>query len=434
MGSKGTPVLDIDFIVQNPDAVRHAIEVKGVALDLDALIAAHVEMKSLLQQTEALRHQRNELSKQTGAAQGDERQRLIEQSRAVGEQLKELEPALRDTQEALRELLLRVPNIPSPDEPVGDDEEHNVELRRWGNPPTFAFQPRDHVELLELNGWADLDRIGKVAGSRSYTLRGDLMLLDLAVWRFAVDLLRERGFTPIALPALVKEEALIGTGHFPSGQQDVYKLADDDLFLSGTAEVSLNYLHSGEILSEADLPIRYAGFSTCFRREAGAAGRDTRGLFRVHQFYKVEQYVLSVADKEESARWFEALLANAEALVQALELPYRVVRTCTGEMGVGKVRMWDIECWLPSQERYRETHSVSELYDWQARRADLRYRGDDGKVRHAYTLNNTAVATPRLLIPLLEVHQQEDGSVRLPAALRPLVGSETIRGAARHAG
>jgi seryl-tRNA synthetase len=284
------------------------------------------------------------------------------------------------------------------------------------------------VELIEANGWGDFGRIGNVSGSRSYTLRGDLMLLEQAVWRFAIELLRERGFTPIELPALVKEEALIGTGHFPSGRQDVYKMADDDLFLSGTAEVSLNYLHSGEILAEAELPIRYAGFSPCFRREAGAAGRDTRGLFRIHQFYKVEQYVMCVADTDESTRWFVSLLANAEALVQALELPYRVVRTCTGEMGAGKVRMWDIECWMPGQQRYRETHSVSELYDWQARRAELRYRGANGKVRHAYTLNNTAIATPRILIPLLEVHQQEDGSVRVPEALRGYLGGVSLIG------
>jgi seryl-tRNA synthetase len=421
-------MLDTDFIVQNPDTVRRAIEVKGVDLDLDRVLDLHAESKSLLLKTERLRARRNDLSKQTGRASPEERERLIEESRAVGEQLKELEPSLREKQEGLHELLLLVPNVPSPVEPVGPDEDSNVELRRVGEPPSFRFDPRDHVELIELNGWADFGRIGNVSGSRSYTLRGDLMLLELAVWRFAIDFLRERGFEPIEMPAVVKEEALIGTGHFPSGRQDVYKMADDDLFLSGTAEVSLNYLHSGEILAEADLPIRYAGFSPCFRREAGAAGRDTRGLFRVHQFFKVEQYTLTVADHDESARWFESLLANAEALVQALELPYRLVRLCTGEMGAGKVRAWDIETWFPGQQRYRETHTVSELYDWQARRAALRYRGEDGKVRHAYTLNNTAIATPRILIPLLEVHQREDGSVHVPEALRGYLGGVSVIG------
>ncbi len=422
-------MLDIDFIVEHPDVVRRAIEVKGVDLDLDALLALHRETKAQLQRVEELRHERNVLSKQTASASGDERAALIERSRSVGQTLKELEPRLRELQERLQELLLRVPNIPGPDEPVGPDASANVELRRWGEPPSFDFQPRDHVELLELHDWADLARIGKVAGSRTYTLKGDMVRLEFALWRFAVDFLSDRGFTPIELPAFAREAAFIGTGHFPSGREDVYELPAEELFLSGTGEVGLNYLHSGELLSEGDLPVRYAGFSTCFRREAGAAGRDVRGLMRIHQFYKVEQYVLCAADREESARWFEALLANAEALVQALELPYRVVRLSTGDMGAGKVRTWDIECWVPSMGEYRETHSVSEYYDWQARRADLRYRGEDGKVRHAYTLNNTAIATPRILIPLLELHQSSDGSVRVPAALRPyLDGAETLGG------
>jgi len=426
-------VLDIDFIAQHPDVVRRAIGAKGGELDLDRLLAEHGEVKSLLQRIESLRAERNQLSKQTASASPEERQRLIEQSRAVGEELKALEPKLREAEERRRELMLLVPNIPGPDEPVGFDEDANVELRRWGEPPAFAFEARDHVDLLERNGWSDGGRVGKLAGSRTYALRGDAVLLEMALWRFAIDLLRERGFTPIELPSLAREAAFVGTGHFPAGRDDVYAL-EDDLYLSGTAEVGLNYLHSGEILSEAELPVRYAGFSTCFRREAGAAGRDVRGLVRVHQFYKVEQYVLCAADAGESARWFDALLANAEALVQALELPYRIVRLCTGEMGAGKVRAWDIECWIPAQGRYRETHTVSELTDWQARRADLRYRGEDGKVRHAYTLNNTAVATPRILVPLLEVHQRADFSVRVPVALRPYLGGVEVVGGRRLGG
>jgi len=415
-------MLEMDFIVENPDVVRRAIETKGVDLDLDRLLAVHGEVKSFIVQVEELRHERNVVSKQTSSAAAEERASLIERSRQVGQRLKELEPALREKQERLRELQLLVPNIPGPDEPVGQGEEDNVEVRRWGEPPQFLFPARDHIELLELHGWADMGRVGKVAGSRTYALKGELVQLELAVWCYAVDLLRERGFTLVELPALAREEALIGTGHFPGGREDVYKLADDDLYLSGTSEVGLNYLHSGEILSASDLPVLYAGFSTCFRREAGAAGRDVRGLFRIHQFYKVEQYVACAADKDESARWFDALLANAEEIVRGLELPYRLVRLCTGEMGAGKVRSWDVECWIPSQQTYRETHTVSEYYDWQARRADLRYRGEDGKVRHLYTLNNTAIATPRILIPLLEVHQQPDGAVRVPEKLRPYLG------------
>ena len=424
-------MLDMDFVVEHPDDVRRAIELKGVDLDLDQLLALHGEVKSLILQVESLRHERNVLSKQIPSAAADERNRLIERSRALGDQLKELEPALRDAQERLRELQLQLPNVPGPDEPIGTEEEDNQELRRWGDPPQFLFAPRDHVELLDLHGWTVGERVGKLAGSRSYALKGEAALLELAVLRLALDHLHRWAFTPIGVPSFAREEAFIGTGHFPAGREDVYALTEDDLFLSGTAEVGLNFLHSGEIFAAADLPVRYAGFSPCFRREAGSAGRDVRGLLRVHQFYKVEQYVICIADKEESARRFDTLLANAEALVQALELPYRIVRTCTGQMGVGKVRMWDIECWIPSQGQYRETHSNSELYDWQARRTDLRYRGEDGKVRHAYTLNNTAIATPRILVPLLEVHQQADGTVRVPPALRPYLDGLAALGAPR---
>ena len=417
----------MDVLVEQPDAVRRAIELKAVDLDLDQLLALHDQVKALLGQLEELRRERNVLSKQTASAADDERAALIERSRQIGGTLKEREPHLRDQQAQLNQLLLLVPNIPGPDEPIGRDDDDNVELRRWGEPPKFTFQARDHVELLELHDWADLERSGRVAGSRTYALKGAMVRLELALWRFAADFMEERGFTLIDLPSFAREAAFIGTGHFPGGREEVYQL-DEDLYLSGTAEVGLNYLHSGEILAASDLPIRYAGFSTCFRREAGAAGREMRGLVRVHQFYKVEQYVICAADREESARWFDTLLANGEALVQALELPYRVVRTCTGAMGAGKIRMWDIECWVPSQEVYRETHSVSEIYDWQARRSNLRYRDEDGTVRFAFTLNNTAIATPRILVPLLEVHQQADGTVRVPERLRPYLGDAELLG------
>jgi len=415
----------MDFIAANPDVVKRAIEVKGIDFDLGELLAAHAESKRLILQVDQLRHKRNVLSKQIPSTPEAERPQIIAESKGIGEQLKELEPALREKQERLEQLLLRVPNIPGPDEPVGPGEESNVEVRRWGEPPQFSFQPRDHLELLELHDWNEPERAGKLAGSRSYALKGQAALLELALWRFAVDSLVQRGFTLINMPSLAREAAFVGTGHFPAGREDVYQV-EDDLYLSGTAEVGLNYLHSGEILAATELPKQYCGFSPCFRREAGAAGRDVRGLIRVHQFNKVEQYVMCPADEEASARWFDTLLANAEAILQALELPYRIVKLSTGEMGMGKVRAWDIECWIPTQQRYRETHTVSELYDWQARRADLRYRDEDGKVRHAYTLNNTAIATPRIIVPLLEVHQREDGSVGVPEALRPYLGVEVL--------
>jgi seryl-tRNA synthetase len=419
-------VLDIDFIVANPDVVRRAIEVKGIDLDLDDLLFAHAASKKQIVEVEELRHKRNVLSKQIPSTDPAERPALIAESKQIGERLKDLEPVLREMQERIEQLMLRVPNIPGSDEPVGPDDESNVEVRRVADPPKFSFQPRDHIELLEMHDWAEPERAGKLAGSRSYALKGAAARLEITLWRFAIDFLTERGFTLITMPSLAREAAFTGTGHFPAGREDVYQV-EEDIFLSGTAEVGLNYLHSGEILAAADLPKQYCGFSPCFRREAGAAGRDVRGLIRVHQFYKVEQYIMCRADVEESAGWFNTLLANAEALLQALELPYRIVKLSTGEMGMGKVRAWDIESWIPSQEVYRETHTVSELYDWQARRADLRYRDADGKVRHAYTLNNTAIATPRILVPFLEVHQQEDGSIHVPAALWSALGAEVLR-------
>ena len=420
-------MLDMDFIVQNPAVVKHAIDVKNVDLDLEMVLAKYGDVKALLTEVEELRRDRNVLSKQAGKADPSEREELIAQSREVGAKLKEIEPNLRERQDELRELLLRVPNIPGEEEPIGPDEESNVELRTWGEKPEFGFEARDHVDLMELHGWA-VPTIGNLAGSRSYALRGELALLEMSLWRFAIDYMVKQGFTPMALPSFAREAAFVGTGHFPGSREEVYQL-EDDLFLAGTAEVGLNYIRSGQVLSPTDLPVKDAGFSSCFRREAGAAGKDVRGLLRVHQFYKVEQYVCCLPDEGESNRWFEALLANAEGIVQALELPYRVIRLSTGEMGAGKVRMWDIECWLPAAGEYRETHSVSEFYDWQARRADLRYRDEEGTVRYLYTLNNTAIATPRILAQLLEVHQQEDGTVHVPAALRPYLGGIEALGA-----
>lgn len=421
-------MLDLTFIREHPEIVAQAIKEKHVDLDLNQLLATDLDVRTMKQQVEALRTERNRISKQMAKASPEERVVLQERGREIGETLKELNPQLRELEEKLHQLLLRVPNIPSRNEPVGEGEKDNVELRQHGTIPVFGFPIRDSIQLLEMHNWVEFSRASKIAGPRSYMLKGQAVYLEMALWHMALDLLTARGFTPITVPSFVREEELIGTGHFPLGREDVYYMPKDDLYLSGTAEVGLNYLHNGEILSEEDLPILYAGFSSAFRREAGSAGRDIRGLIRVHQFYKVEQYVLCRHDREESASFFLSLLENAETLVQELEIPYRVIRTSTGDMGLGKVRMWDIECWIPSLETYRETHSVSELYDWQARRTNLRYRDAEGHVQFCFTLNNTAIATPRILVPLLENHQQADGSIYIPVALRPYLGGLEILG------
>jgi seryl-tRNA synthetase len=277
-----------------------------------------------------------------------------------------------------------------------------------------------------MNDWADLSRITQVAGSRMYALKGRLALLEQALMFWAQQIIAADGFTLMTVPSLAKPQAFVGTGHFPGHEEEAYEVPKDGLYLAGTGEIALTSLHSGEILEAAQLPILYAGYSPCFRREAGSAGRDVRGLLRVHQFYKLEQYVICEDDEAQSERWHERLLANAERLLKGLEIPYQVVETSTGDMGLGKYRMNDIESWVPSLGKYRETHSCSTLHDWQARRANLRWRDGERKVRFVHTLNNTALASPRILVPLLENHQLEDGRVRLPEALRGLMGGEYL--------
>ena len=299
-------------------------------------------------------------------------------------------------------------------------------IRTWGTPPEFDFEPLDHVDLLEKRGWADFARARKVAGERAYALTSELVLLERAVHSYAIDLLRAKDFTIVSVPSLVRQDALIGTGMFPAHREEIYAIPADDLYLAGTAEVALVGFHGDEILDHKRLPIRYAGISPCFRREAGSAGRDVRGLLRVHQFEKVEQFVICAADDEESDRWHAELLGTAEQLLQAFGLAYEVVECATGDMGAGKYRMNDINTWMPSLGAYRETHSCSSLHDWQARRANVRYRDSEGAVRFTYTLNNTAVATPRILAALVENFQTHDARVRVPAVLRPYLGGAEL--------
>jgi len=419
-------MLDLAFLRQNRDLVARAAEQKNVAIDLDALLALDGEVRGAKTEIERLRAERNAISAGFKTAAPDEKADLGRRAKEAGAQASALEADLGDKEAALRDLLLRLPNIPYEGAPVGPDENSNIVVRTEGTVPEFGFTPRDHVELCEMNGWADLSRIVQVAGSRQYCLKGRLAILETVLMSWALQKLDAAGFTPITVPALVREDAFVRQGQFPGHREETYQLPNDDLWLAGTAEVALTSLHSGEILDLSNGPLLYAGYSPCFRREAGSAGRDVRGLLRVHQFYKVEQYVICPADDAVSAEWHARLLALAEELLTDLEIPYQVIETSTGDMGLGKYRMNDIESWVPSLAKYRETHSCSTLHDWQARRANLRYRDADGKVRFAHTLNNTALASPRILVPLLENHQQEDGRVRLPRALQLLMGGEFL--------
>ncbi len=421
-------MLDLKFIRENPGEVRRAAEVKRVTLDLDELLRVDRELLALKQRVEAMQAERNVNAKLVPKATSDERPALIQKGKDLGESLKALEPELRAHEDALKQLLLRVPQIPHSSVPVGKDDSENVELRREGQLPAFGFEPKDHVALLEQHGWADPERVARVSGSRSYLLKGEGARLEWAILTLALDLLQERGFEMLSTTALVRPETFVGSGHFPGGEDQVYKIEGDELMLAGTSEVPVNSLYAGEILAGETLPLRYAGYSSAFRSEAGSAGRDVRGLIRVHEFKKVEQYVLMQADEEAALGMFAAILGNAEAILHSLELPYRVVQNCTGDMGAGKVLMYDIEAWVPSENLYRETHSCSYLGDWQARRTGLRYRDEEGKIHFAYTLNNTGIAAPRILVPFLENHQQADGRIKIPAALRSYLGGKEFLG------
>ena len=421
-------MVDLKFIRENAEAVKKAIQLKRVSLNLDDLLRADQELLALKKQSQALNEEKNaNAAKMKGATPAD-REAIIARGRELNKEIESLKPAVELAEQRLLQLQYLVPLIPSPESPIGPDDTGNVEVKRWGKKPEFSFKPKDHVELINMHGWADMERIAKVAGSRSYALKGDLVLIENALLRYGLDKLASKGFTLISVPAMAREFAFIGAGQFPTGKEQVYHLQEDDIYLAGTSEVPVNALHAGEILNESDLPIMYGGISPCFRREAGSAGRDVRGLIRVHQFNKVEQYILCKNDPAESAKHHKMLLETSEEILQDLGLHYRVVEVCTGDMGAGKFRMFDIESWVPSENVFRETHSCSSLHDWQARRTNLRYRDSEGTVKFVHTLNNTAVATPRLLVPFLEQLQQADGTIAIPEKLRPHLLGKAVLG------
>jgi seryl-tRNA synthetase len=417
-------MLDRRFIRDNPEAVKAAVRVKGIDLDVDELLRLDQSSRELQRELDEAQTQRKSFAREFARADEATREKLKAEHEEQDLHLKSVREQLTGVNERLQALLLRTPMVPWTGAPVGD-ESANVTIRTWGEQPAFDFEPKDHVELLESRDWAEFSRARKASGERAYALKGEMVLLERAMLSYALDYLIELGLMPISVPALVREEPLIGNGQFPAHREETYAIPADDLYLAGTAEVALVGLHAGEILDAKALPIRYAGISPCFRREAGSAGRDVRGLLRVHQFEKVEQFVICRADDEESDQWHAELLDAAEHLLQGLGLAYQVVEISTGDMGAGKYRMNDIETWMPSLGAYRETHSCSSLHDWQARRASIRYRDTDGTVKFAYTLNNTAIATPRLLAALVENYQTADQKVRIPKVLRPYLGGRT---------
>ncbi len=417
-------MIDLEEVKRQQANYRKAILSKRIPLDFDTLLRVAEERRTARRVVDDLRRERNKITALVAA--GTARAENIEKGRAVGEKLKAEEAQLFELEKSYRKLAALLPGIPAPEVPEGETDADNVEVRKHGIPRVFDFEFRDHLELTALHKMANFGGAREIAGSRAYALMGIGALLENAVLQFALTHIVKKGFTAVLPPLLVNETAMFGTGYFPLGEDSAYHLEKDNLFLTGTSEVGAVAIHANETVNQVDFPLRYVGISPCFRREAGAAGRDTKGFYRVHQFQKVEQVVFCSNDPEVSRVEHDALLQNAEEIVQALELPYRVVAVCTGDMGLGQVRKHDIETWMPSRNSYGETHSCSTFHDFQARRLNIHYRDADGKKHFVHTLNNTAIASPRILIALLENHQNKDGTINVPKALRPYLGGTEL--------
>ena len=427
-------MLDIQFIRENPEKVKKAIVDKQLPPRVntevvDRILELDEKRRKLIMETEIIRRERNELSEKLKKSRNETDKQL---GRELKKKLGEVEPELKRTEDGLGELMLTVPGVPAEDVPIGKNEKDNVTVRTWGEKPKFDFEMKDHIELGTTLDILDLDRGTKVAGFRGYYLKNQGVMMHMGLMRYGMDKLISKGFTPMVPPVLDLPRALVNTGHFPWGEVDVYKTFDDReeenvRYLAGTAEVPLVSYHQDEVLEEKELPKKYAGWSPCFRREIGSYGKDTRGIYRIHEFMKIEQVVLDTADFRKSLEWLEDLVAISEEVLQELELPYRVMLMCTGEMGEPQYRKYDIETWMPGRNNYGETHSASAMLDFQARRANVRYKAKDGTTKFVHMLNNTMLASPRILIALWENHQQKDGSIRIPTVLRPYVGFDTIK-------
>lgn len=419
-------MLDIKFIRENVDIVKMAATKKKITIDIDRLVSVDDSRKEIMQRLEARKAEQNKVSEGIPTAtEPTVRQDLITQMQALKAEIQADGEALKPVMEEWQSLMLQVPNIPDMTVPDGVSDADNEEIKTWGEQTDFPFEAKDHVELMLKHNMVDFERGAKVHGFRGYYLLGDGARLSWAIWNYANDFFQAKGFTPIIPPTIVRKANLYGTGHLPNEADDVYKTQDED-YLVGTSEVSVMGFHADEILEPTEFPIKYLGFSPCYRREAGSHGKDTRGLIRVHEFYKLEQVVLCEASHEESVRLHEELNRNTEEFIESLNIPYHTVLNCGGDLGQGQVKKYDIELWVPGEKTYREISSASYFHDFQTRRFNIRYRGIDGKVRYAHSLNCTAIPTPRILVSLVENFQQADGSIKIPEVLRPYFGKEQI--------
>ena len=419
-------MLDIKFIRENPDIVKNACRVKCFDDPTDEILALDARVRELKTITQTMTAEKNRITREIPNA--TDKAPLIARSKEISAEIAADMAELDEKQEKLNDLMHRVPQIPSPDAPIGRDDSDNVEVRRVGTPREFDFTPRAQWDLLDMNNWWAPEKIAGICGTRTYALMGEAAELELAIETYVIQKLSQKGFRFVECPSITKPQTIFNAGHFMGSDlsvmdNDVFMLTGTDRCLAGTAEIILNSLHSGDVLNEKDLPLKYAGFSPCFRKEAGAAGRDTRGLVRFHQFNKVEQYIYCTP--EQSDEMHEHILNNLCEVMEDLELPYRVIANSTGDMGFNKVKMNDVEAWFPSENAYRELGSCSSIGQFQARRTNTRYRASDGSMQFCATLNNTGIALPRALVPVIENHQNADGSVNIPKKLQPLMGGRT---------
>jgi seryl-tRNA synthetase len=421
-------MLDIKFIRENKDIVKEGARKKHIDFDVERLIVVDTERRELITSIESKKAEQNKVSQEiTSTPDQTHRNTLIENMRVLKESMKNLEDKLTEVMKEWQTLMVAVPNIPDMSVPEGATDEENVEVKTWGDIPKFDFEPKHHIDLMLQHDMVDLERGTKVAGFRGYFLKNEAVQLHFALWQYIVVSFTKQGFNLMMVPSLVRRETLLGTGYIPQGEDDLYKTQDGD-YLAGTGEVATMSYYSGEILEAKDLPKKILAFSPCFRREAGTHGKDTRGLIRVHEFFKWEQVILCEASHTESVKFHEELTENSEKLVQALGIPYHVVLICGGDLGLGQVKKYDIECWVPSENKYRETHSASYFHDYQTRRLNIRYRDQEGNMKFVHSLNNTAAATPRLLVSIIENYQQADGTIKIPEVLRPYMGGREYIG------
>jgi seryl-tRNA synthetase len=419
-------MLDIKFIRENKDVVALGAKKKHVNIDVNELIAADDKRRELLTSIEKKRAEQNAVSEKVARAGDNERAALIESMKHLKAGLQEEEDRLKEIMKTWQALMLQVPNIPDMSVPDGATDEDNKEAKTWGDKPKFSFEPKDHVELMTKLGMVDFERGSKVHGFRGYFLTGDGARLSFAIWAYAMKFYGDKNFTPIMTPSIVRKVSLYGTGHLPGDVEDFYMTQDGDA-LSGTAEVPLMSYHSDEVLELKDMPLRYLGFSPCYRREAGAHSKDVKGLIRVHEFYKFEQLILCEANHETSVAFHEEINRNAEEFIESLGIPYRTVVNCGGDLGLGQVKKYDVELWVPKEGKYREISSASYFHDFQTRRLNIRYRDEEGKLRYAHSLNCTALPSPRILVSLVENFQQADGSIKIPDVLVPYMGKDVIK-------